>query len=441
MVNEELSLWLPRTVELVSGTQLPLGTGVTLRCETNKDLTHVEIREAESEEATTIDIPQAGKGTRQFEYAVAQLADNLNLEITLHDTDGVISDPPIRLYVTGVEDQPPTVKTTLRGIGTAVTPDVLIPAIGEISDDYEVGGSWFEVVVNDSAPRQYPFPLQATGEVAAELDFRAERAVEGGIQLQPQDKLSITIMASDRCDLKADPNMASGDRYQLDVVTPEELLATLERKELGLRRRLEQIIEEMNEMRDTVRRLKQPSDEDAGSAPEDERTAEAASEDPELGETEAERLQSLRLLRTQRSLAQCDKSAQEVLGVAAAFADIRTELINNRVDSKDRESRLQQQIADPLRQIGETMFPELHLRLQDVETKLDDVAASDGAVGLALEQADAILLALDAVLQKILELETFNELMGIIRSLIEDQNELMDKTKEKQKQGALDLLR
>ena len=51
------------------------------------------------------------------------------------------------------------------------------------------------------------------------------------------------------------------------------------------------------------------------------------------------------------------------------------------------------------------------------------------------------MLELDAVLQKILELETFNELMGIIRSLIEDQNELLEKTKEEQKQGALELLR
>ena len=66
------------------------------------------------------------------------------------------------------------------------------------------------------------------------------------------------------------------------------------------------------------------------------RTAEAA-DAAELGETAEERAQSLRLLRTQRSLVQCDKSAQEVLGVAASFADIREELINNRVDSKDRE--------------------------------------------------------------------------------------------------------
>ena len=60
--------------------------------------------------------------------------------------------------------EPPVVKTTLRGIGTAVTPDVVIPARGEISDDYDVDRSWFEVTVNDGAPREYPFPLGELGQ-------------------------------------------------------------------------------------------------------------------------------------------------------------------------------------------------------------------------------------------------------------------------------------
>ena len=130
-----------------------------------------------------------------------------------------------------------------------------------------------------------------------------------------------------------------------------------------------------------------------------------------------------------------------MLGVAASFDDIREELINNRVDSKDRESRLKEQIADPLRLIGETMFPELNQQLKDLQQKLSDPVASDEAVDLAVEQADAILLELDKVLQKMLELETFNELMNIVRSLIEDQDELIEKTKQEQKKGALDLLK
>lgn len=439
MVNEQLSTWLPRTLELASGTRLPEGTHITLRARTNKDLRKVDIRNVTDDSVTTIQIPQEGS-LRDFDYVVQQLGENLSLEVVLHDVDGVVSDPPIRLYIAGTEDQPPVVKANLRGIGTAVTPDVVIPAVGEISDDYDVDRSWFEAIINDSEPREYPFPLGEVGRLDAELDFRAERAAEGGVELKPKDKLSVTVMAADKCDLNENPNVGSGDRYQLDVVTPEELIAMLERKELGLRRRLEQIIDELNETRDTVSRLKR-DDEERGVAPEDRDSEEGAADAGQLGQSAAERERSLRLLRTQRSIIQSDKSAQEVLGVAASFADIREELINNRVDSKDRETRIKQQIADPLRLIGETMFPVLHSQLQDVEKKLDDPVASDEAVDLAVEQADAILLELDNVLQKILELETYNELMNIVRSLIEDQAELIEKTKEEQKKGALELLK
>ncbi len=453
MVNEQLSLWLPRTIELASGSQLPMGTHITLRSRVNKNLTKVAIRNVTSDETTTLDIPrqdghlQQDGHLRQFQFTVDQLQDNLSLEITLHDTDGVVSDPPIRLYIAGIEDQGPVVKAILNGIGTAVTPNVVIPAKGEISDDYDVARSWFEVIINDSTPREFPFPLDKLGAIDAKLDFRAERATRGGAALKPKDKLSVTVMAADKCDLRADPNIGSGDRYQLDVVSAEELITMLERKELGLRRRLEQIIDELNEMRDSVSRMKRSTGNDKGNAPEDERKKAAADTAAEtatavaLGNTDVERAETLRLLRSQRSRVQCDKSAQEVLGVAASFADIREELINNRVDSKDRQSRLKEQIADPLRLIGKSMFPQLALQLKDIEQKLADPTASDAAVDLAVDQADTILLELDKVLQKILELETFSELMNIVRSLIEDQQELIDKAKQKRKKGALDLLK
>ena len=87
------------------------------------------------------------------------------------------------------------------------------------------------------------------------------------------------------------------------------------------------------------------------------------------------------------------------------------------------------------------MFPELDRQLKDLEQKLTDPAASDQAVDAAVQQADDILLELDKVLQKMLELETFNELMNIVRSLIEDQEQLIDKTKKARSSEALELLK
>jgi hypothetical protein len=446
MVDENLSLWLPRTMDLANGTQLPNGTKITLRSRANKDLTKVDIRDVPSQQTSVYEVARMGGDPRQVEYQVNSLTGNLTLELTLHDTDGVISDPPIRLFLAGIEDRPPVVAATLRGIGTAITPDAVIPAEGKITDDYDVDTSWFDVVVNDGAPRQFPFDAAETGQISAALDFRAQRATEGGLELKPKDKLTVTLMASDKCDLAAAPNVGGGDRYQLDVVTPDELLAMLERRELGLRRRLEQIIDELGELRDSVSRVKRAAAGARGAAPEDSQATERvdpATEAPEGGgqQTAADREQSLRALRTQRAVVQGQKSAQEVLGVAASFDDIREELINNRVDSEDRKVRLKEQIADPLRLIGETMFPELERQLKDLEQQLGDPVASDQAVDATVQHADNILLELDKVLQKMLELETFNELMNIVRSLIEDQAQLIDKTKKARSSEALELLK
>ena len=83
------------------------------------------------------------------------------------------------------------------------------------------------------------------------------------------------------------------------------------------------------------------------------------------------RIWSVRLLRAQQALVQSQKSAQETLGTASGFRDIRAELINNRVDTEDRKQRLQQQLAEPLERIGRELFPEFDVRLQRLAERLD----------------------------------------------------------------------
>ena len=44
------------------------------------------------------------------------------------------------------------------------------------------------------------------------------------------------------------------------------------------------------------------------------------------------------------------------------------------------------------------------------------------------------------VLQNMLELETYNELLDIVRSIIDDQRTLIEETKKQQKKQVLELL-
>ncbi|MBI2481350.1 MAG: hypothetical protein HYV60_22740, partial [Planctomycetia bacterium] len=386
-------------------------------------------------------------------FDVADLAGNLSLELTPIDTDGISADKPYRIYIVGVEDQPPTVNVRLQGIGTAVTPDVMIAVQGKIEDDYGVASSSFEVTVNDGDPRTQPFNLQSGGHVDASIDFREQRSESSGIKLQPNDRLSLTVIATDKYDLAAAANVGTGDHYQLEVVTPDKLLSMLEARELGLRRRFEQIQDETTELRQSLVRVKNegPATAEANVEPGEEAASDSDSADSEKTESAVERIWSLRLLRSQRARLQSEKSAQETLGVAASFGDIRAELINNRVDTEDRKVRLQEQVVVPLQSIGEKMFPELDLRLAALTDQLDargkeasDPEAEDtetvARAAAAVEKTDEILAAIDTVLQSMLDIEDYNELLDRVRDLIADQEELLDGTKKAQKQQVLDLL-
>jgi hypothetical protein len=478
MVNREQSLWLPRTVELRSGTQLPRGTQIRFRVATNKPLKEAIVVNADTNERVGVKIagaaadsagsskgsdaplaaPEAeGSPASQkpgFEFTVDRLEGNLGLKVTLIDIDGVTNDRPIRLFVTAIEDTAPRVETALRGISSAITPDAQTPAVGRIADDYGVQAAWFEVTREGAEePFLHRFPVPGNGEVNAALDFQLLRGqAESPYEIKEGDKLVLTVKASDFSDLDGEPNVGSGDRYQLDVVSPNQLLAMLEARELGQRRRFEQIIEEMTDMRDSLLRVKAElsGEDNRGAEPEDKtESGKPKAESEEIGEaaeppptvdatTEAadanqESGSSLRLLRIQRADQQASKSSQETLGVAMAFEGIREELINNRVDTEERKSRLKELIADPLRNISEKMFPELNNRLVELQKVHADPQQGPAAAQLSLDETERVLTAMNEVLNQMLDLETYNELVDIVRSIIKDQGNIIEDTRKQRR--------
>ena len=451
MVDEATSNYLPVKDQeyLPQGTFIPTGTKVTLKFESNKQLRRAEIYKVDHLDHKSVDVVELGvdhADKQRFEYPIGALAGNVTLEISLLDADNVTTERPHKVFLTAVEDRPPLVEVKMRGIGTAVTPDVTIPFKGKISDDYALAKSWFDVQLGESEPQKLDLPLGKSGAVKHEIDFREQRSLGQGLEINPLDKLFLTVQSEDKYDLAGGPHLGSGERYQLEVVTPDELLARLEVREIQLRRRFEQTLDELGQMRDSLLRIK-PSLAPGGDA-----TAEPEELDPDAPQLTpqqaAERAAELRLLRVQRALQQSQKSAQETLGIAEGFAAIREELINNRVDTEERKVRLKDQIADPLRGIASTEFPRLDQLLGELEAKLRqssappaDPAPLGAATDDVLEQTNETIAQLEAVLKKMLDLETYNELVDLVRDLMRDQETLRDRTSQERKRQALEDLK
>ena len=293
----------------------------------------------------------------------------MTLSFTLYDTDKIKSREPFRLALSATPDSAPQLQVRLKGISSVITPSARLPVTGEMRDDYGLGRGWFEYAVDEKDVKEQTFVNQPKGNDQVEVSEAFEAR---DLELKPGQKLLIGTAASDQYDLPPEkkPHVGHGERFQLTVVTPGELRALLESRELNLRQRFETIISEVTETRDTLHPArigrsagfwgkranekdgKDVKDDKAGKDPTDSGDEPAAALTPE-------QLLAGRLLRVQGILQNSQKNAQETAGVAVSFDDIREELINNRVDTEELRIRLKDYIADPLRQIAGKKFPEL----------------------------------------------------------------------------------
>jgi hypothetical protein len=273
--------------------------------------------------------PIDGKQPTSFDYQVANLDSDLALEFTLQDTDDVVGQEIHRIYIGSIPDKAPQINFRLAGIGTVVTPDVIMPYQGSIIDDFAVQRTWFQidhkVGLGNPTTVELPFPMGSSAsaestigsdQFQASIDFRDQRKLADGIKLAPQDQIVISVRAMDNCELAQGPNEGSGDRLQFDVVTPDELLTLLEAREISLRRRFEQMIEELTATRDSLLHVRadfaaSPGALEPGDVLQDPTEPGDERLDPAQRE---QRAKSLRLIRVQEASAQPDKVSQEVLG-------------------------------------------------------------------------------------------------------------------------------
>jgi hypothetical protein len=420
------------------GTRLPVGTKITLTARVTKPLKHVRVEFVETGETENVPLNDHLDAST-FQYSLDALPATTTLQFELLDHDDVASDQPYRLSINALDDEPPQLNLALQGIGTAITPQARLPILGEIRDDYQIKEAWFQLDrPADSRTHRVTFKPGTSGAVEQTLDLRQQRNDEQlPWELQPGDKLVLSVQASDFYDLADTPHIGQSDPVPLDVVTPQELLALLEARELNLKRRFEQTITEMVDTRDSLLRLKASLLNLQSPGQPDQRPPESSdSEQDDLS-----RDSSLRRLRVQRAQQQGAKDQQEVQGVAASFVDIRDELINNRVDSPERRQRLQDQIIRPLEVIVADNFTRWLDQLTQLEQRVE-VAGPEALeqTDRVIQQTNDLILALQNVLENMLELETFNELLDLVRSILSEQEALLEKTKEEQKRQARALL-
>ena len=177
--------------------------------------------------------------------------------------------------------------------------------------------------------------------------------------------------------------------------------------------------------------------------PGDEPDEPPSEEDDVLGQVE------FRLLYARRAIMQIDKSMQELQGIAEAFTSIRLQLINNRIDAEDRKARIKLQVESPLRNILDAELPALRDSVVQLESDLVQLEQSaqpaeqsqvESDLQLAIQRIDVVLTELNQILDSLIKYETQNELLEIVRRMIQQQREILEKTEQERQRQAFESL-
>jgi hypothetical protein len=371
------------------------------------------------------------------------------LRITLHDEDDVVTSEPIRLAVNSIADEPPQVDTRLKGIGNSITRQATIPVVGETRDPQDASKVYGVTDDYGIADARFEFKLEAAKAEVRESTYQAapfNHPPEGRKQFPVDEKfkvLPLDLVIGQRFTLKVvavdgdnltGPHVSSGTPYNFQVVSDDELLALVAVKELNIRRRFEQILEEVRTTRKDLLLHRARLDE-----------AKAIRAEPVAADREAEVRERLNSVDTavatsvERSINGIRKNANETQSIEQEFGDIRDELENNAVpDVKPMLERIDGGIIKPLHSINTLDYNSVDDSLVLLRQVLEDRLAPFARFDESVDQLSLTIEHLEAVLTQMLKLETVNEALQMLRDIIKSQEELQEKTRLERKKKLIE---
>lgn len=388
-----------RPVAASRTVQVPRGALVDITCTATKPLS-----------AATLAVRPAGDDAAEHEEVVATLSSSGERAVSaripavladtavlarLTDTLGLGNRDPLVAMVLPVPDAPPAVALRLAGISTAVTPQAVLAFEGTISDDHAVADATVRLTAGDLVRESGVAEVTAG---ARAVEFAGDRPLalplaEQGLEVG--GRLDVVVLARDRCTLDGRPNEGRSETWTLDVVAPETLKAMLEGREVLLRRRLETVVADLGAARDAVTAAVPPADAAAVA-----RCGEATS-----------------------------RGAGEVTEIAEQFRSIRREFAANGLLAAEVEARLIGQIAEPLAAVAAGDL-----------ARAARACREGGRGSDVLQPVDAAIARLRAVLERMLELESVNEVVERLRGVIRAQEEIRRETLESQRKRGREAL-
>ena len=446
---------------------IPEGTTVLLQMQTNKPIFEGTVSVNDS-----APLPVKKIGEDVLEFSVENLRSSSTIDVFLEDFDQIKNRRPIRYELEPLKDQTPVVAGRLDGIGSAITQIAVLPVVGEITDDYGLTDVGFHYVLARNKPQSEENPQPSTddngtrpivslGGITTNQPLNHQFSVSE-LLAEPGDRLTLFIEASDAFSLpdanspdSSKPHKTEGERWSLEIVSPEHLKGILEAREIGLRQRFEALIDEVMRTRVLVEEMsfEKPKVEQPEpiTPPEPKTEPENAeeSEQERKNEPEIEKITDDQATRgaynTSRVIRDSEKEKYEIRGIVSGFQGIRKEMLNNQIFTPESQERIDGGILEPLNELVEKDFFEFDNTLIVLDESIGNrETLSWEAIqknrDTTLEQLDRILDKMADIRDRMINMESFNEAIDMLKEIIEQQEKIRDETNEKKRNQLRDLL-
>lgn len=357
------------------------------------------------------------------------------LQIYLHDTDDIQSIEPTLLTINGTVDQDPVVETERQGVRELITRMAEVPIAGTLRDDYGLVDAWFGYrLEGDEDYTRVDFADAPRGQSRFVLGDTAGTGVERFLllglpdeQRQVEQRFELTVFARDGDNLNG-PHTAHGEVYTFQIVTPEALLTSLYDKELNLRRRFEQIRDEVAGVRDDLLLHRQKYED-------------GLDEEQSHSQDELQQIAVAITACAERNLHLIRKNHTESRSVEVGFVEIRAEMVNNQVDTPTSLQRIDFGVLKPLSGINNADFPGIDQFLGLFRLANEQNSDPRSAIDSAVVAIDDLIAKMENVLAEMEQRKEFNEVVRMLQEILDQQKGLRDRTAEEQERNLFDLLK
>ncbi len=353
------------------------------------------------------DVVAAATGSGDTWSVTVQPAETRTYHFALRDELDLINKRPVRLSIRVIKDAAPRVRMKLTGVSDIITTQALLPVEMSFSDVYGIARAemFYEIARVTGDPNRVDLSDFTPGMTKYDTVLRWS---VGALPLVPTDRLTLYAEAADFDDVSG-PNEAKSATLSLRIVTSDELLAELARREQEYRQEFERVIEQQEELRrnllSAIRRSEQKDD----------------------GAQSPSRIAPLE--RRQRQI------AGQVNLLRQQFEQILAEFEVNGLDSTTVRKRLGDNIVAPLRRLVKRDLVSAADSLRAI-----DRDASEGTASAADAAQVAVLDEMRRILTNMLKWEGFQEAVTMLREVLRLQKDLHAETREEIERRAAELL-